>query len=176
VHKYGYTFKGASLIMYRDRSMLRHQRFFYDDWPGGLYGSVTTAGTRPAAPIAGAWAAINFLGADGYLAKARQVRDATRIFRDEIDGIDGLAVRGKPDMSVFELGADAGSAIDIGGVGDVMDERGWHLDRQPGGLHLMVSPFHHAVADRFAADLRDAVEHHQASAGRAATYGGVVEP
>jgi glutamate/tyrosine decarboxylase-like PLP-dependent enzyme len=175
VHKYGYSFKGASLIMYRDRSMLRHQRFFYDEWPGGLYGSVTTAGTRPAAPIAGAWAAINFLGADGYLAKARQVRDATQSFRRAIDGIDGVEVRGEPDMSVFELTASPGSSVDIDGVGDVMDERGWNLDRQPGGLHLMVSPYHLAVADRFGADLRDAVEHHQAGAGRAATYGGVVE-
>ncbi|MCB1015524.1 MAG: aspartate aminotransferase family protein, partial [Acidimicrobiales bacterium] len=66
VHKYGYTFKGASVVLYRDRELLQHQFFLFDDWPGGLYGSATTAGTRPAAPIAGAWAAIRHLGADGY--------------------------------------------------------------------------------------------------------------
>ena len=38
-----------------------------------------------------------------------------------------------------------------------MDERGWHLDRQQGGLHLMVSPFHAHVVDRFLADLAEAV-------------------
>ena len=69
VHKYGYTFKGASVILYRDPAMVRRQWFLFDDWPGGLYGSATTAGTRPAAPIAGAWATIRHLGADGYLAQ-----------------------------------------------------------------------------------------------------------
>ena len=82
VHKYGYTFKGASTVLYRDRDLLQRQFFLYDDWPGGLYGSSTTAGTRPAAPIAGAWAAISYLGADGYLRLAEQVRDTTRRFVD----------------------------------------------------------------------------------------------
>ena len=40
-----------------------------------------------------------------------------------------------------------------------MDARGWHLDRQqdPDALHLMVSPIHARVAQRFLADLREAV-------------------
>ena len=46
IHKYGYTFKGASVILYRDRALLKHQHFWYDTWPGGLYASGTTAGTR----------------------------------------------------------------------------------------------------------------------------------
>jgi len=62
VHKYGYAFKGASVILYRDPAMVQRQWFLFDDWPGGLYGSATTAGTRPAAPIAGAWATIRHLG------------------------------------------------------------------------------------------------------------------
>jgi glutamate/tyrosine decarboxylase-like PLP-dependent enzyme len=175
VHKYGYTFKGASLILYKDPAMVRHQWFFYDEWPGGLYGSVTTAGTRPAAPIAGAWAAINYLGSDGYLAKARRVLDATRLFRDGIDAIDGIEVRGEPDMSVFEFGAAPGSSVDIGGVGDVMDQRGWNLDRQQGGLHVMVSPYHHNIAEQFVADLAHAVANHETSLGRSASYGGVAD-
>ena len=77
VHKYGYTFKGASVVAYRNRELLQHQFFWYDDWPGGLYASGTSAGTRSAAPIAGAWAAINHLGVDGYMRLAEQVRDTT---------------------------------------------------------------------------------------------------
>ena len=34
--------------LYRDRDLLERQFFLYDDWPGGLYASATTAGTRPA--------------------------------------------------------------------------------------------------------------------------------
>ncbi len=171
VHKYGYAFKGASVVLYRDPAMVRRQWFLFDDWPGGLYGSATSAGTRPAAPIAGAWATIRHLGADGYLAKARVVRDTTRRFLEGIEAIAGLTVTGRPDLSVFEFGSPT---LDIGAVGDVMDERGWHLDRQQGGLHLMVSPFHAHVVDTFLADLTEAAaDGGRSGSGRAATYGAV---
>jgi hypothetical protein len=73
-------------------------------------------------------------------------------------------------MSVMEFGSDS---FDIFAVADVMDDRGWNLDRQQGGLHLMVSPYHAKVADRFLADLADAVATHGKSRGEASTYGGV---
>lgn len=170
VHKYGYTFKGASVLLHRSRDLLQHQFFLFDDWPGGLYGSATTAGTRPAAPIAGAWAAIRYLGEAGYLRLAEVVRDTTRRFQDGIAALPGLAVTGDPDLSVFEFSS---STDDIGAIGDVMDDRGWKLDRQQGGLHVMVSPGHAAVADRFLADLADAVAHHGAARGTDAVYGGI---
>lgn len=174
IHKYGYTFKGASVILYRDRELREHQIFMYDDWPGGLYASSTAAGTRPGAPIAGAWAAIHHLGADGYVRLAARVADATDRAIAGIASIDGLEVTGAPDMSLFEFGATPGSSVDIGGVGDVMDQHGWNLDRQQGGLHLMLSPGHDRVIDDFCADLADAVATHGRSSGTAATYGGVV--
>ncbi len=176
IHKYGYTFKGASLILYRDTELVKHQWFFYDEWPGGLYGSVTTAGTRPAAPIAGAWATINHYGAEGYLRKATQVRNATRRFVEGVEAIDGLAITAPPDLSLFEVGSADPEFLDIGAVGDVMDDRGWNLDRQQGGLHLMLSPYHEHIADAFLADLRDAVADHGESRGTAASYGGIADP
>ena len=171
VHKYGYAFKGASTILYRDPDMVQHQWFVYDEWPGGLYGSTTTAGTRPGAPMAGAWAAIRYLGMDGYLHKATQVRDATRGVQAGIAAIDGIDVRGEPDMSVFEIGSDV---VDMAAVGDVLDDRGWNLDRQQGGLHAMLFPYHLRLVDELCADLADAVAHHGESRGAAAGYGGIV--
>ena len=171
VHKYGYAFKGVSTVLYRDPEMVKRQWFVYDDWPGGLYGSITTAGTRPGAPMAGAWAAIRYLGMDGYLDKARQVRDATRAIQDGIAAIDGLEVHGDPDMSVFEFGSPV---VDIAAVGDVMDDRGWNLDRQQGGLHAMLFPYHLKVVDELLGDLADAVASHGESRGAAAGYGGIV--
>ena len=170
VHKYGYTYKGASILLHQSRDLLSHQFFLYDDWPGGLYGSATTAGTRPGAPIAGAWAAIRYLGEEGYLRLARVVRDTTRRFQEGIEALPGLRIRGEPDMSVFEFGSDRD---DIGAIGDVMDDRGWGLDRQQGGLHVMVFPAHAAVVDEFLGDLADAVETHGESKGVDAVYGAV---
>jgi sphinganine-1-phosphate aldolase len=172
LHKYGWSFKGVSLLLHRTKDLQRHQYFIYDGWPGGIYGSATTAGTRPGAPIAAAWATVSHLGEAGYLRLAQQVLDATRRFRSGIEAIAGLHVTGDPVMGVMEIASDD---LDLSAVGDVMDDRGWHLDRQQGGLHLMLSPYHARVADEFLADLAAAVGEHGESRGVEARYGGPVE-
>jgi glutamate/tyrosine decarboxylase-like PLP-dependent enzyme len=172
LHKYGWCFKGASVLLHRSKDLLRHQYFVYDGWPGGIYGSATTAGTRPAAPIAAAWATVSHLGEQGYLRLAGEVRDATRAFRSGIEAIDGLHITGDPVFGVMEIASDS---VDLAAVGDVMDDRGWHLDRQQGGLHLMLSPYHRHVAREFLADLRVAVADHGPSRGVEARYGAAVD-
>jgi sphinganine-1-phosphate aldolase len=178
VHKYGWCFKGASLLLHRDEDELRRQYFLFDGWPGGLYGSATTAGTRPAAPIAAAWATVSHLGLDGYLRLADQVRAVARRVLDGIREIDGIHVTGDPVPGVMEIAADLDPAtgdavLDIGAVADVMDDRGWHLDRQQGGLHAILSPSHLAVADELLGDLAAAVGSHGESRGVEPRYGGV---
>jgi sphinganine-1-phosphate aldolase len=174
VHKYGWCFKGASLLLHRDEGLLRHQYFLFDGWPGGLYGSATTAGTRPAAPIAAAWATVMHLGEEGYLRLTAQVRAAAERFRRGVAAIDGLRVSGDPVPGVMEIASDT---LDLAAVADLMDDRGWHLDRQQGGLHAIVSPSHLGAVDEFLADLAGAVA--SAAAGREsrgveARYGGGV--
>jgi sphinganine-1-phosphate aldolase len=177
IHKYGWCFKGASLLLHRDEDLLRRQYFLFDGWPGGLYGSATTAGTRPAAPIAAAWATIRHLGLEGYLRLADEVREASAQLRAGVEALTGLHITGDPVPGILEIAADTRPdgepALDIGAVADVMDDRGWHLDRQQGGLHAIVSPSHVDAADGFLADLADAVASHGASRGVAARYGGV---
>lgn len=173
IHKYGYTFKGASVVLYRERSLLRHQHFWYEDWPGGLYASGTTAGTRPAPPIAAAWFAVRHLGADGYLRLAEQVRDATRGFRAGIEAIPGLHITHQPDLSLFEFAAPD---LDEVAITAAMEAKGWHLDRQQGGMHLMLSPYHLRVVDDFLGDLAAVVESappRSAEPGPLPTYGGI---
>jgi sphinganine-1-phosphate aldolase len=170
IHKYGWCFKGASLLLHRDENLLRQQYFLFDGWPGGLYGSATTAGTRPAAPIAAAWATVMHLGEEGYLRLTEQVRQAADRLRRGIAAIDGLHVTGDPVPGVMEI---ASHTLDLGAVADVMDDRGWHLDRQQGGLHAIVSPSHVAAVDQFLTDLAEAVADHGQSRGVEARYGGV---
>ncbi len=170
VHKYGYCTKGASVVLHRDGSHLKqYQLFVYSDWPGGFYGSFSMAGARPAAPIAAAWAIMRYLGEEGYLRLAADLLATTEKIRSAIDATEGLRVIGEPVMSVFSFTADG---LDIGAIGDVMDDRGWNLDRQtpPDALHMMLSPKHGSVADRFIEDLREAVERHGTSRGVEARY------
>lgn len=169
VHKYGYVPKGASVILHRDADWSQHQIFLYDQWPAGLYGSPAIAGARPAAPIAMAWAVMRLLGADGYTAILRDLMATVEKVRAGIDGLDGIQIVGEPIGPVLALQSEA---LDLSAVGDVMDERGWNLNRntEPPGLHLMLSPAHGAVVDQLLVDLSDAVAHHGPSKGIQARY------
>ncbi len=169
VHKYGYAPKGASIVLHRDADWFGHQFFVYDEWGSGLYGSPGVAGAKPAAPIATAWAVMQALGRDGYLEIMRGLLATVDRVRATIDGLDGVDVVGEPIGPVLATRSDS---IDLYAVADVMDDRGWHVNRNtdPQGLHLMLSPAHASVVDALVADLTDAVAHHGASRGKEARY------
>lgn len=158
VHKYGYAAKGASVILYRTAALRKHQFFVYTDWPGGIYGSPTMTGTRPGGAIAGAWAALNGIGEDGYLELAKSAMETTQKLQKGINDISGLAVLGKPDMSLFSFVSTG--KLDIYQIGDEMSLEGWSIDRQqlPPCLHLTVSAPHAAVADLFLNNLELSVQ------------------
>jgi glutamate/tyrosine decarboxylase-like PLP-dependent enzyme len=170
LHKYGYAIKGASVVLHRPKANMRHQVFQFGDWPGGIYGSQAFQGTKPAPPIAAAWAVLHFLGKDGYLRLAQQTLDATKRLVNGVGGIDGLHVWGEPDMTVVAIGS---STQDVFAIGDAMERRRWHFDRQdhPPALHLMASPRHALVVDEFLADLRACVADNAGASTKAATYG-----
>jgi glutamate/tyrosine decarboxylase-like PLP-dependent enzyme len=138
----------------------------YKDWPGGTYGSLAMAGARPAAPVAAAWAVMNFLGVDGYVRLTTQTIETVRRIREGVEEL-GLQMVGDPVASVLAF-----TSPNIMAIGDQMDDKGWHLDRQhePDALHLMVSPAHHRVVDAFLFDLREAVANAGASRGVEARY------
>lgn len=169
VHKYGYVPKGASVVLHRDEDWFGHQAFLFDQWPSGLYGSPAMAGARPAAPIATAWAVLSFLGLDGYTEIVADLMATVAKVRAAIDALTDVEVVGDPVGPVLALRSDT---IDLFAVGDVMDDRGWNLNRNtdPPGLHVMLSPAHTAVVDELLADLTDAVAHHGASRGKEARY------
>lgn len=175
IHKYGYAAKGASTVLYRNKSIRQYQYTIVSDWSGGIYASPSAAGTRPGGAIAAAWAVMNFLGAEGYRKLASQIKETTQALKEGIKTIPGLYVLGEPDMSVFAFGSDS---LDVYALGDEMDVRGWYLDRQqlPPSLHLMITPAHAGIVDRFLTDLAEAVNglrqgQPQATNGSAALYG-----
>jgi sphinganine-1-phosphate aldolase len=173
LHKYGWAAKGASVVLYRTRELRRHQYVVYTDWPGGLYGSPSTPGTRPGGPIAAAWAVMRYLGEDGYLRLAKKTLETSDAIIAGIRGIPELRVMGEPAMSVFAFESDS---VDVYAVADVMQQRGWYVDRQqrPASLHMMITPAHAERVEEIVTDLRVAVATVKGGAkseGAAAMYG-----
>jgi sphinganine-1-phosphate aldolase len=175
VHKYGYAAKGASTITYRDAALRRHQFYAFPDWPGGLYVTPTLAGARPGGAVAAAWAVMHHLGEEGYLELAKVAMHAAERIMAGIETIEGLRIMGKPVMTVFAFDSED---VNVFTLGEKMDERGWHLDRNqfPSALHMMVTPAHADVSERLVADLREAVQETReapsgSAEGMAALYG-----
>jgi sphinganine-1-phosphate aldolase len=173
LHKFGYAGKGASLLVWRTLDDLRHQIFVATDFPGGIYASPTMLGTRPGGPIAAAWAALQVLGKDGYLALAREAAGAADKLRAGIVEIPGLSLVGQSHSTIV---AFAGK--DIFAVADRLEARGWSVDRmhRPSALHLTVTANHAQIVDTYLADLRAAVAEVRrdpslAKAGTAPMYG-----
>ena len=169
VHKYGYVPKGASVILHRDDDWVWHQTFFYERWGSGLYATPAIAGARAAAPAVAAWAVMQHLGIDGYKNIVAELLSTTEHLRRGIEAIDGLEIVGDPIGPLLALQSHR---IDLYAVADVMEEKGWYLNRnvEPYGLHLMLSPAHRSVVDELLADLAFAVAHHGESKGVAARY------
>jgi glutamate/tyrosine decarboxylase-like PLP-dependent enzyme len=155
IHKYAYTPKGISTVLYRSSELRKFQFFMYADWPGGIYGTPSLAGGRPGGVLAAAWAVMNHLGEEGFLRLARDARTAAEKLMAGIEATPPLYVLGRPDATVFAFG---GHGVNIYELSARLKERGWHAEAQhlPASLHMTVSPVHHGIVDDFLKDLKHA--------------------
>ena len=177
LHKFGYTSKGASVIIYATKHLRSFQGFVTDDWLGGFYGSSGVLGTKSGGSMASAWAVMHFLGDDGYLRLTRQAREATLQLADFVRESQDLVLRAEPESTLLCFGARDPSALNIFAVADELSKRGWYVDRQtpPDSLHCTVNAIHHDKIDWFTKDLHEcvAIALSQQSSGSVGTYGTV---
>jgi len=151
LHKYGYCAKGASTVLFKNKTLHQHMIFDCDDWPGGRMITPTLAGTRPGGAISAAWAVMNFLGIEGYCQKHKAVTDARQHIEEGVTQL-GFNVLGEPQLGII---AFSHPDVDVFAVYKQMYKRGWFtsLTTVPKALHLMLSPFHQQVADIYLNDL-----------------------
>lgn len=167
LHKYGFSCKGTSVVLYRDAALRRHQFFVKPDWLGGAYASPAILGTRSGGGIASAWAALMMLGENGYQGLVR----STLRYRDQlwagIRSIPGLEIVGQPDMGVFCF---TSNEYDIFSIAAKLEKKGWRIDRQksPPSIHMTVTPNHRNAVREFVADLKAVVAKEPKASGKSA--------
>jgi glutamate/tyrosine decarboxylase-like PLP-dependent enzyme len=155
LHKFGYTSKGASVIMYASKRLRSYQGFITDKWLGGMYASSGMLGTKSGGAIAAAWAVMHFLGDDGYLRLTRSARVATEKLAHHISNHSELSLLAQPDALLLSFVAREPQRLNVYAVADEMWARGWYVDRQepPQSLHCTVNAVHESVIDSMLADL-----------------------
>ncbi|MFC8450974.1 pyridoxal phosphate-dependent decarboxylase family protein [Kitasatospora sp. NPDC057223] len=183
LHKYGYADKGASVVLYRDAELRRHQYFAHAGWPGYPVVNPTVQGTKSGGLLAQAWAVLRHVGEDGYTELAGRVAEASDRLLAGLRAVDGVRVLGEPaaGLVAFTLVTDDGTG---GGTGDgdaaadartpdlslllhladEMRERGWYLQPQlsydglPPNLHLTLTPATVGQVDALLGDLAEALK------------------
>lgn len=153
-HKYGFSPKGTSVVMYGFPKLREFQFFAYSMWPGGIYCSPGASGSKAGNVIAGTWAAMISVGEEGYVQACRDIVTARKKITDAINALPFLHVLGTPTASVFGFGSDI---IDIYVLSDRIKGRGWCLNslQFPAGLQFSITLLQaqSGVAERFIQDI-----------------------
>ena len=161
LHKYAFAAKGASVVLYRDKGLRKYQMYACSDWMGYTVINATVQSTKSAGPIAASWAALNFIGDEGYLQFTRKVRDATNEIVAAIDANPDLRMLGRPDMNLLSFASDTVSVFHIA---DEMKERRWYVQPQlaygssPENIHLSINPASVHWTDAMLADLHECTQ------------------
>lgn len=155
-HKYGYSVKGASMILYRDPELRKLQFFIHTEWPGGIFVSNALLGSKSGGPVAAAWAMVKLMGIKGYMSVASGVMKTAKKMQEGIKATDGLEIVGNPEMSVFAVRS---GKYDIYSIGDELKKKGWLTDRlqNPACIHITVGKLQTGKEDEFLNDLREVV-------------------
>lgn len=160
-HKYAYCPKGASVVLYRDASLRRHQLFACAEWTGYTVINTTFQSTKSGGPLAATWAVLNYVGDEGYLDIARNTLDATRAIVEGVGGIPDLEVMGNPEGSLVAI---TSSTVNVFHVIDEMRELRWFVQPQLGfmgsreNIHLSVTGASLPIVPALLDDLAGAVE------------------
>ncbi|MFI2347672.1 aminotransferase class V-fold PLP-dependent enzyme [Streptomyces sp. NPDC019443] len=141
LHKYGYTPKGASVVLFRDADLRRHAHFACSRWSGYTIINTTVQSSRSAGATGAAWAVMRYLGHEGYLEIARRTRTASQQVIDHLRSTLRLKVLGDPvgNMAAF---VSTEPELDIFVLADELKSRGWFTQPQfrckssPANLHI----------------------------------------
>ena len=158
-HKYGYTPKGTSVLLYSNKALRQKQYFVDADWQGGVYATPGIQGSRAGCMIATTWATLMYMGEDGYVDATKRIITTTRNMIEGLEGIPGVRMVGKPKAMIFAIATDD---FDVYRLVDSLSKKGWHLNalQFPPSLHLCVTMVHtkEGVAERLVNDVKECIK------------------
>lgn len=161
LHKYGYTPKNASIVLYRDKALRQKQIFACANWPGYTVVNAAAQSSKTGGALAAAWTVLHFLGDEGYLRIAKETIEATRKLARQIGDIEGLELLAQPEMFMFSVKSDT---INVFHIIDEMKQRDWYIQPQlafqnsPKNFHISVSMSNVDFTDELIAVLKQSVE------------------
>jgi glutamate/tyrosine decarboxylase-like PLP-dependent enzyme len=126
VHKYGYSPKGASVVLFRDRELKKESMFVNTSNPGYVFINSAVLSSRSVGPLASAFAVIKYLGEEGYMKLSKDVLDARNALLKGMKklGFESVAPVESSILSLFNENLDLISFV------SAMREYGWYFHLQ----------------------------------------------
>jgi sphinganine-1-phosphate aldolase len=144
LHKYGYSPKGASVVLFSDESLRRHAYFASAEWPGYTVINAGVQSSKSAGPLGAAWATLNAVGAQGYRDLAANAMEAAERLIAGVAEIPGLRVLGEPCAPLVAV-ASSDPLLDVFVIADEARRLGWFFQPQlsyqgiPPNLHFTLT-------------------------------------
>jgi len=161
LHKYGYTPKGASVIMYKNETIRRYQYFVCNEWTGYTVVNPTMLSSKSGGPIAAAWAVMRYIGLERYKAMADETMRAVNTLKEGIKNITGLELIGSEQCSLICFRPTKANVYDLV---DELREKNWVVNLQfghrnvPPNIHLTITYQHIHRVHEFLNDLEEALK------------------
>jgi sphinganine-1-phosphate aldolase len=178
-HKFGYSLKGISVVLYRTPDLRRAQYFCCPKFPGGLYSTPAIAGSRSSGLIVQCWASMIHLGESGYLRHTSDILQAvSTIHQGIVTSIPELEIMGRSEAMIVCFRSSSEETIKTYAVGYKMVQKGWGLNllQYPIGIHLCCTVQTVGHEEDFLSDLKEVIKEIRVNGeghigGTAAVYG-----
>lgn len=137
IHKFGYSHKGVSAIIYKDQNLLEHQYFASNNWDGGLYISPSFLGSRSGGLVAQAWVGMLSRGYNEYKYSSDYILNLSRYTYNKLKNICDVFPL---DLNIvcFTIGKNTYNLYDY------LVNKGFLLNslQNPPGIHLCITLLH----------------------------------
>ena len=137
LHKFGYSHKGVSCIIYNDQNLLEHQYFASNTWDGGLYISPSFLGSRSGGLVAQAWVGMLSRGFREYKKSSDYILNLAKFTYNRLKNICEMYPL---DLNIvcFSIGKNTYNLYDY------LVEKGFLLNslQNPPAIHICITLLH----------------------------------
>jgi len=137
-HKYGYTPKGSSILLYRNEDYFKSQIYVQSSWNGGIYATPSIPGSRSGNNVVFTWAFLNYYGISYYKESTKKIMIAVENLKNKLITLEDIQIIGDPMLNVIGFKSNT---INIYSLNSELKNYGWELNelQNPSSLHYCVT-------------------------------------
>ena len=142
-HKYGFTPKGSSILLFRNRDLRKYQYSLNVNWTGGIYATPTLLGSRPGYTIAFTWFTLLYYGKKKYIEYSNLIINRCNELKNIIKNINELIILGNPKLNIisFKNNEKYLSKNRFFKILDILSKENWSLNilQNPMSVHICIT-------------------------------------